>query len=171
MNYVRVCICLASVLPTPAACPLKCHALKRCTFWRETCLASAIALRLVNQRARAANQRARASKLGNKSTRSVLPFKLRLRSFSWNRTIRSGICLASALLSPPAPPLKCHALKRCTSWRETCLASVFALRLANQRARAATRCARALHHSIQADQSCAQTGIAAAALVVVRHRM
>ena len=26
--------------------------------------------------------------LGNKSTRSVLPFKLRLRSFSWNRTIR-----------------------------------------------------------------------------------
>ena len=89
MNYVRACICLASVLPMPAARPLKCHALKRCTFWRETCLASAIALRLVNQRARAANQRARASKLGNKSTRSVFPFKLRFHSFSWNRTIVS----------------------------------------------------------------------------------
>ena len=25
-----------------------------------------------------------------------------------------------------ARPLKCHALKRCTSWREACLASVFA---------------------------------------------
>ena len=36
--------------------PLKYHALKRCTFWRETCLASAFALRLVNQRARAANR-------------------------------------------------------------------------------------------------------------------
>ena len=36
--------------------PLKYHALKRCTFWRETCLASAIALWLVNQRARAANR-------------------------------------------------------------------------------------------------------------------
>ena len=41
--------------------PLKYHALKRCTFGRETCLASAIALWLVNQRARASNQRARAS--------------------------------------------------------------------------------------------------------------
>ena len=61
MNYVRACICLASVLPTPVACPLKCHALKRCTFWRETCLASVFALRLVNQRARATNQRARAA--------------------------------------------------------------------------------------------------------------
>ena len=38
-----------------------------------------------------------------------------------------------------ARPLKCHALKRCTSWRETCLASVFALRLGTQRARAASR--------------------------------
>ena len=36
--------------------PLKCHALKRCTFGRETCFASAIALWLVNQRARAANR-------------------------------------------------------------------------------------------------------------------
>ena len=38
------------------ALPLKCHALKRCTFGRETCFASAIALWLVNQRARAANR-------------------------------------------------------------------------------------------------------------------
>ena len=59
MNYVRACICLASVLPTPAACPLKCHALKCCTFWRETCLASVFALRLVNQRARATSHCAR----------------------------------------------------------------------------------------------------------------
>ena len=36
--------------------PLKYHALKRCTFGCETCLASAIALWLVNQRARAANR-------------------------------------------------------------------------------------------------------------------
>ena len=117
MNYVRVCICLASVLPTPAACkslcknispdaerlrlrltarrspslghlscicsafavapPLKCHALKRCTFWRETCLASAFALRLVNQRARAANQRARAAnqraRAANRSAKYIIP--------------------------------------------------------------------------------------------------
>ena len=77
-NRLRSGICLASVLPMPAACPLKCHALKRCTFWRETCLASAIALRLVNQRARAANQRARTA----------------------NR-LRSDICLSSALHALP----------------------------------------------------------------------
>ena len=39
---------LASYLKVPRA--------TRCTSWRETCLASAIALRLVNQRARAANR-------------------------------------------------------------------------------------------------------------------
>ena len=60
---------------------------------------------------------------------------LRLRL---DNRFRSDICLSSALLSPPALPLKCHALKRCTFWRETCLASAFALRLANQRARAST---------------------------------
>ena len=44
-----------------AARPLKRHVLKHCASWRETCLASAFALRLANQRARAANQRARSS--------------------------------------------------------------------------------------------------------------
>ena len=68
------CICSAFAV----APPLKCHALKRCTFWRETCLASVIALRLVNQRARAANQRARTA----------------------NR-LRSDICLSSALHALP----------------------------------------------------------------------
>ena len=76
---------------------LKCHALKRCTFWRETCLASVFALRLVNQRARAANQRARAA---NRCTRTLARtlsgsvFALRLAD-----RLRSGICLASALRS------------------------------------------------------------------------
>ena len=77
--------------------PLKVHALKRCTFWRETCLASVFALRLATQRARAANRSAKdvvrlvpsQLKLRNKSTRSVLPFKLCYSSFSWNRTIVS----------------------------------------------------------------------------------
>ena len=39
--------------------PLKYHALKRCTFGCETCLASAIALWLVNQRARASTRSAK----------------------------------------------------------------------------------------------------------------
>ena len=81
-------------------------------------------------------------KLGKKSRRSVYPFKLRLHSFSWNRTIRSGTWLASALSAPLVHPLKCHALKRCTFWRETCLASAIALWLVNQRARASTRSAK-----------------------------
>ena len=55
--------------------------------------------------------------------------------------------MPSALPSPAARPLKCHALKRCTSWRETCLASVIALRLVNQRARAANHCVRTLYHT------------------------
>ena len=82
-------------------------------------------------------------KPGNKSTRSVLPFKLRLRSLSWNRTIgpdAERLCSRLSTRHSPslghlsfidsafavAPPLKCHALKCCTSWRESCLASVFA---------------------------------------------
>ena len=98
MNYVRACICLASVLPMPAARPLKCHALKRCTFWRETCLASAFALRLVNQRARATNQRARAAShcartLARTLSGSVGALRLANR-------LRSGICLASVLPTP-----------------------------------------------------------------------
>ena len=117
MNYVRACICLASVLPTPAARPLKCHALKRCTFWRETYLAFVFALRLVNQRARATSHCART--LARTLSGSVGALRLANR-------LRSGICLASVLPMPAARPLKCHALKRCTFWRETCLASVFA---------------------------------------------
>ncbi len=34
--------------------------------------------------------------------------------------------MESALILPSARPLKCHELKCCTSWRETCLASDFA---------------------------------------------
>ena len=96
-SRLRSGTCLASALSAPLVHPLKCHALKRCTFWRETCLASVFALWLANQRARAASRSAKnivrlvpsQPLLGNKSTRSVLPFKLRLHSFSWNRTIVS----------------------------------------------------------------------------------
>ena len=100
MNYVRACICLASVLPMPAACPLKCHALKRCTFWRETCLASAIALRLVNQRARAASR-----------LRSDICLASALRSLSLrNRSAKNIIRQVHSQLA-----VKRHALKRCVS--------------------------------------------------------
>ena len=50
----------------------------------------------------------------------------------------SALCLSIVVLVA----VECHALKRCTFWRETCLASVFALRLATQRARAANRSAK-----------------------------
>ena len=109
------CICSAVAY----ARPLKCHALKRCTFWRETCLASAFALRLVNQRARAANQRARAAKLGNKSRRSVLPFKLRLDSFSWNRTILRLVPSQIQSWGTKAEGLFCHSNFVCTRFHGT----------------------------------------------------
>ena len=59
-----------------------------------------------------------------------------IQTFWWRNAL--GDCARLA-----ARPLKRHVLKHCASWRETCLASVFALRLANQRARAATQRARA----------------------------
>ena len=108
MNYVRACICLASVLPTPAARPLKCHALKRCTFWRETCLASAIALRLVNQRARAANQRARAA---NRSAKYISPDAERLRlRLTARRSPSLGhlSCICSAFAVAPQSQCQVH---------------------------------------------------------------
>ena len=54
-----------------------------------------------------------------------------IQTFSWRNAL--GDCARLA-----ARPLKRHVLKHCASWRETCLASAFALRLANQRARAST---------------------------------
>ena len=90
-DCLRSGICLASALLSPPAPPLKYHALKRCTSWRETCLASVFALRLASQRARAADCLLRLVPsqrlLGNKSRRSVYPFQLRFHLFSWNRTI------------------------------------------------------------------------------------
>ena len=47
-----------------------------------------------------------AAKLGNKSRRSVCPFKLRFHSFSWNRTIRSCICLITRLCVSMIPTLR-----------------------------------------------------------------
>ena len=44
--------------------------------------------------------------LGNKSRRSVCPFKLRLHSFSWNRTIRSDTCLITRLRVSMIPTLR-----------------------------------------------------------------
>ena len=101
MNYVRACICLASVLPTPAACKSLCKnispdAERLCLHLRfanrlrsGTCLASVLSAPLACQSLCKDIVRLVPSQpsLGNKSTRSVLPFKLRLRSFSWNRTI------------------------------------------------------------------------------------
>ena len=55
-----------------------------------------------------------------------------IQTFWWRNVLVDCARLA-------ARPLKRHVLKHCASWRETCLASVFALRLAHQRARAANR--------------------------------
>ena len=118
-----------------SAPPLKRHVLKHCASWRETCLASVFALRLATQRARAASRLCSDTCLITRLRVSMIP-TLRQRR-KGNRGNHS-ICSARAFRSP----LKVPRAKALHFWRETCLASVFALRLATQRARAANRSAK-----------------------------